>query len=348
MNQSSILPDLIAHLDGKNLGRFPVWMMRQAGRYLPAYQEIRKRYSFWERVKDPELAKQVSLLPLSVLKVDGVIFFSDILTMPYGLELGVEMKESVGPVLERPLTDRASFDVFERYQPETHTPYVGRALELIKKEIPQTTALLGFAGAPWTLGCYLIEGRSNRYFSQIKSWMYQDPKDLSLALEKVTDATIEYLLFQARSGVDAIQLFDTWLCEMPRSFFMNYYLSHLVKIFEKLNEKNIKTIYFAKGASHVLADFKALPCQVVSVDSLLEMTDVDKILEGRFSIQGNLDPVLLLKAPVEVVRKETRLLVQKARGLSKPAILNLGHGILPGTPLENAKAFVEEARALWL
>lgn len=341
-------PDLIQHLEGKNIGRFPVWMMRQAGRYLPSYREMRQKYSFWEMVKDPEVAKQVSLLPLEVLSVDAVIFFSDILTMPYGLNLGVEMRESVGPVLENPLTNRKSFDVFESYQPELHTPYVGRALELIKTDIPQTTALFGFAGAPWTVGCYLIEGKSNRHFAQIKNWMYQDPQDLSLALEKLTQATIKYLVAQAKAGVDAIQLFDTWLCEMPRPFFTQYYLPHLVKIFEKLNEQNIKTIYFAKGASHVLPDFKDLPCQVVSVDSLLEMREVDKVLEGKFSLQGNLDPILLLKAPVELVRKETRLLVQKARSLSRPAVLNLGHGILPGTPVENAKAFVEEARSLWL
>lgn len=341
-------PELIEHLEGKNLGRFPAWMMRQAGRYLPTYRQMRQKYSFWEMVQDPEVAKRVSLLPLDVLPVDAVIFFSDILTMPFGLNLGVEMRESVGPVLENPLTNRKSFDVFDDYQPKEHTPYVGQALELIKNEISEKTALFGFAGAPWTVGCYLIEGKSNRHFAQIKNWMFQNPQELSHALEKLTEATIKYLLSQAEAGVDAVQLFDTWLCEMPRPFFKQYYLAHLIKIFESLNQQNIKTIYFAKGASHVLSDFKELPCHVISVDGLLEVTEVDRLLEGKFSLQGNLDPILLLKAPVEIVRKETRLLVQKARQLSKPAILNLGHGILPGTPVENAQAFVEEARALWL
>ncbi|NBT58770.1 hypothetical protein EBT16_08310 [bacterium] len=163
-------PFLVRHLDGKAEGRFPVWMMRQAGRYLDSYRAIRKQHSFWEMVTKPDIAAEVSLLPLSVLPVDAVIFFSDILTLPFGLGLPIEMKESVGPVLEKPLTTREQFSVFESFDAIKHTGYVGEALTRIKKTLSPETALLGFAGAPWTVASYLVEGRSNRNFPQIKGW----------------------------------------------------------------------------------------------------------------------------------------------------------------------------------
>jgi uroporphyrinogen decarboxylase len=341
-------PFLVRHLEGKNEGRFPVWMMRQAGRYLESYRAIRKEHSFWEMVTTPQLATEVSILPLKTLPVDAVIFFSDILTLPYGLGLPIEMRESVGPVLESPLRTLNQFEVFETFESEKHTGFVGKALSQIKSQISQETALLGFAGAPWTVASYLIEGKSNRHFENIKSWLYQDPQSLFRALDRLAVATIDYLRMQAKSGVDAIQLFDTWLCEMPKSTFNEHYVPLLNKIFTELRKENIKLIYFAKGSSHLLPDFKQLDCDVLSVDSLVGLPEVDKLTGYRFSLQGNLDPILLLKGDSGIVRQKTRMLVQQARELAKPAIMNLGHGILPKTPVENAKAFVEEARALWL
>lgn len=341
-------PLLIQHLEGENIGRFPVWMMRQAGRYLESYRNIRKNHSFWEMVKTPELAAEVSLLPVQELPVDAVIFFSDILTLPYGLGLPIEMRESVGPVLEKPLRSLRDFDIFETFNAKTHTPYVGQALQLIRKAIPSEVALLGFAGAPWTVGSYLIEGRSNRHFENIKGWLYQDPSSLFRSMDRLASATIDYLKLQAASGVHAIQLFDTWLCEMPRNVFVNLYVPLLNHIFDQMRSENIKLIYFAKGASHLTSDFKSLNCDLLSVDSLKSLTEVEKETDAQFSLQGNLDPIILLKSDVSTVRRKTRELVQTARELQKPAILNLGHGILPKTPVENAKAFLEEARALWL
>ena len=341
-------PFLIQHLEGQNIGRFPVWMMRQAGRYLESYRNLRKNHSFWEMVTTPELASEVSLLPIRELPVDAVIFFSDILTLPYGLGLPIEMRESIGPVLEKPLRSQRDFDVFETFNAQKHTPYVGQALQLIKKQIPGEMALLGFAGAPWTVGSYLIEGRSNRHFENMKGWLYQEPSSLFRSLELLARATVDYLKLQAQSGVHAIQLFDTWLCEMPRDTFVSLYVPLLNEIFDAMKSQNIKLIYFAKGASHLISDFKALHCDVISVDSLVGLNDVEKNTGGLFSLQGNLDPILLLKSDTATVRRKTRELVQKARELSKPAIMNLGHGILPKTPFENAHAFVEEARTLWL
>lgn len=341
-------PFLIRHLEGSAEGRFPVWMMRQAGRYLESYRNIRKDHSFWEMVTQPHLATQVSVLPLEVIPVDAVIFFSDILTLPFGLGLPIEMREAIGPVLEKPLRTIDDFELFETFKSEKHTPYVGEALSNIKKVIPSEIALLGFAGAPWTVASYLIEGKSNRHFENIKSWLYREPDQLFQALDKLSRATADYLKLQVRSGVDAVQLFDTWLCEMPRQYFVEFYIPLLNKIFREIKSEGIKVIYFAKGSSHLLADFVKLECDVLSVDSLLNLQEVDKLTQGKFSLQGNLDPILLLKADVSTVRLKTRLLVQQARGLSKPPIMNLGHGILPKTPVENARVFVEEARSLWL
>lgn len=341
-------PFLIQHLEGKSGGRFPVWMMRQAGRYLESYRKIRKDFTFWEMVTQPEVAAEVSLLPLAVLPVDAIIFFSDILTLPYGLGLPIEMRESIGPFLEKPLSQRVDFDIFREFQAQQHTEYVGQALQIIKKQLSPDKALLGFAGAPWTVASYLVEGKSNKHFAQIKGWLYRDPSDLFKALQPLADATVQYLKLQVQSGVDAIQLFDTWLCEMPRDIFRAHYLPMLNQIFSEIGKEKVKTIFFAKGTSHLLPDFQELVCDVLSVDNLLDLKTVDGITEGRFSLQGNLDPVMLLKADSGLVRKATRLLVQEARDLSKPAIINLGHGILPNTPLENAQAFIEEARALWL
>lgn len=340
-------PLLLRHLSGESIGRFPVWMMRQAGRYLPQYRAVREKHSFWEMVSTPALAMEVSLQPLDVIPVDGVIFFSDILTLPYGMGMPVEMKESIGPVVLNPLRTEEAFQAFREYRPESHTKFVGDTLTGIREKIGRETTLLGFAGAPWTVGCYLIEGRGKTHFTQIKNWLHRDPQNLAAALSPFADATLEYLKYQHRSGAHLVQLFDTWLAEMPRPFFVAHYLPLLNRIFTGLKEAGIPAIYFAKRAHHLLGDFQELDVPALSVDELLPLREVEKRTGGKFSLQGNLDPLLLL-GDEATVRKETRKLVQEARGLAKPAILNLGHGVLPGASVENVKAFVQEARALWV
>ncbi len=341
-------PFILRHLAGEKLGRFPVWFMRQAGRYLPSYQAIRKQHTFWEMVTTPELVAEVSLLPLKELPVDGVIFFSDILTLPYGMGIEIEMKEAIGPVVQKPFRSVADFSRFKEFSATEHTAFVGKGLELIAKQIPQETSLLGFAGAPWTVGCYLTEGHlKKRQFAAIKSWMYRDPKDLRTALEHLAAATVQYLKFQHKSGVHVVQLFDTWLSEMPKSFFIEHYIPMLNSIFLALKKDGIPVIYFAKHSHHLLDEFSKLEADALSVDNLLTLTEVDRRTGGKFHLQGNLDPTCLL-ASESVVRTQTRRIVEEAKRLVKPAIINLGHGVFPETPVENARAFVEEARALWV
>lgn len=341
-------PDLLEHLAGENIGRFPVWMMRQAGRYLPGYREIRKDHSFWEMVSTPKLAIDVSLLPLGVLPLDAVIFFSDILTPPFGMGIEIEMQESVGPVILKPFHDKAAFDVFRGFSPEKHVPFVGQALSGIRERMSPETTLLGFAGAPWTVASYLVEGKGKTHFETIKGWLARDPIGLAAALGELGEATLRYLIYQHQSGAQAVQLFDTWISEMPLAFFREHYQPILNKIFRGLEAEKIPTIYFAKRAQHLLEEMPSLAIDVLSVDELLTLSEVERLTGKALSLQGNLDPTLLLTGTEAAVRRATRELVQEARQLARPAILNLGHGILPKTPVENAKAFVEEARALWL
>lgn len=341
-------PFLLKHVEGEPGGRFPVWMMRQAGRYLPRYRNIRREHGFWESVQKPELASEISLLPLEILPVDAIIFFSDILTLPFGLGIPVTLQESVGPVIEKPLRSPQDFDVFQNYQPEAHTPFVSESLKQISARRPEDVALLGFAGAPWTVASYLVEGRGNKNFPHLKAWMHSDPKSLAQALEKLGDATVKYLLSQAASGAHMVQLFDTWLGEMPTSFFRTYYRPILEKIFSGLHAKGFPSIYFSKMSSHLMAYFKGLSCQGFSIDCSISLKEAEEKLGDDYFLQGNLDPTILLSCEEGTVRRLTRELVGESRRLKRPAILNLGHGILPGTSVENVKAFVEEARTLWV
>jgi uroporphyrinogen decarboxylase len=206
---------------------------------------------------------------------------------------------------------------------------------------------LGFAGAPWTVASYLTEGRATRHFESIATWRHRDPAGLMQALGALADATLAYLNYQVASGAQAVQLFDTWLSEMPRDFFVTYYRPLLNRIFAGLAASKVPVIYFSKHAHHLVEDFAELSVDVLSVDNLVSLPDMEKRTGGRFSLQGNLDPLILF-TDVGTVRRETRKLVQQARELSRPAILNLGHGVLPGTPVETVRAFLEEAQTLWI
>jgi uroporphyrinogen decarboxylase len=340
-------PLLLKHLSGEPIGRFPVWMMRQAGRYLPSYRAIRARHSFWEMVTLPEVAAEVSLQPIDQLPVDAVIFFSDILTLPYGLGIGIEMRESVGPVVPEPLRTAEDFARFAEFEPARHTGFVGEALRRIREKMPAEKTLLGFAGAPWTVASYLVEGKATRHFESIQAWRHRDPRGLARSLERLGDATLSYLRYQVENGAQAVQLFDTWLSEMPRDFFLSEYRAVLNRIFQGLKADKVPVIYFTKHAHHLAEDFSELAVDVLSVDNLVSLPDYERRTGARFSLQGNLDPLLLFTDPA-TVRRETRLLVQQARTLRRPAILNLGHGVLPGTPVETVRAFLEEARTLWI
>jgi len=338
---------ILKHLSGESIGRFPVWIMRQAGRYLPRYRQIRKQHSFWEMVTTPDLACEVSCLPLNELDVDAAIFFSDILSLPYGMGVKIEMRESVGPVIDKPWQHRADFEALQKFQPQRDTRFVGDALSLLRRRLPEGKLLIGFAGAPWTVACYLIEGRGKSQFLEIKKWLWGSPADLTFCLHALFRATKDYLNFQLDSGAQALQLFDTWLSEMPVDFFSNHYLPLLNELFDSLKPRKAPLIFYSKSVGHLLPHFEKLHMDVLSVDHSVPLDEADAATSHKFCLQGNLDPAVLL-SDEPTIRKQTRSLVECAKRLSHPAILNLGHGILPMTPVENARVFIEEARALWI
>lgn len=340
-------PYLVRHLSGEPIGRFPVWLMRQAGRYLPRYRAIRNQSSFWEMVTTPQLAIEVSLLPLEVAPVDGVIFFSDILTLPRGAGVPIEMQESVGPVVPTPLRSESEFRILADFDPKVHTPYVGETLANIRAKLAPEVALIGFAGAPWSVGCYLIEGRGKSQFSSVHNWLTGDQAGLARALSLLATATTRYLEYQIESGAQVLQLFDTWLCEMPQRFFEETYLPMLNTIFTPLRRHKVPLIYFSKHSERFLPHFQKLNVDVLSIDDSMTLTHAESLSAKQFSLQGNLPPECLLGSEAEV-RTKTRALVEEAKRLTRPAILNLGHGVLPPTPVENVQAFVAEARTLWV
>ncbi|MBI1861351.1 MAG: uroporphyrinogen decarboxylase [Deltaproteobacteria bacterium] len=337
----------LRHLAGETIGRFPVWMMRQAGRYLPQYRVIRERHSFWEMVTRPELAAEVSLLPLKTVKVDAVIFFSDILTLPYGQGVPIELVESVGPVLRERFEGPEAFRRFEEFDPSRHTPFVGEAMQSIRGSLSPDIALIGFAGSPWTVASYLVEGKSSKNFAHIKGWAFEDPESLADSLAHLAQATGRYLRAQIEAGAQVVQLFDTWLASAPLSFVRQHYLPLVKALCADLKRFNVPVVYFAKDCPHLLGELAEMAVDVLGVDSSLTLKEAEQLSGGGKSLQGNLDPVALL-GKAATVRRMTRELVQEARTLKRPPILNLGHGILPGTPVENAVAFVDEARTLWI
>ena len=339
-------PYLIRHIQNEKTNRFPVWMMRQAGRYLASYQAIRKEHSFWEMVSTPSLASQVSLLPLNELDVDAVIFFSDILTLPYGMKVPVRMEEKVGPVVETPLTNVKAFELFQDFDFLKNTGFVGEALSMCRKQMDADKTLIGFAGAPWTVATYLVEGRGKNDFSKIKKWMHEDPESLSMALSHLGKATTQYLIGQKKSGADMIQLFDTWISEMPEWFFKNYYLSTLNQIFDEMKKVEAPSIYFGKGASHLMHLLPEVKSTGMGVDAVSSMTQVSGYLPNHF-LQGNLEPLLLRDGTETAVRAQAKRVWNEARAINRPIIMNLGHGLVPNTPVSNVRAYLEEVRKEW-
>lgn len=339
-------PFLVDYLKGNRSGRFPVWMMRQAGRYLTSYLDVRKQSSFWEMVMTPELASRVTLLPLEVLDVDALILFSDILTLPKGLGVEIEMKEALGPVVTRPFQQQDDFRVFRDFHPKMHTAFVSEALRLVAAKKPEDKTLIGFAGAPWTVSCYLIEGTPKGKFDRILRWMYRDPKTLANGLQMLAESTASYLESQVEAGAEVLQLFDTWLSEMPESFFVSHYQPILSSLFEKTRSLGVPLIYFARHAHHLVDHFSRLPLDVLGVDNLCSLEKVSTKVPDGIALQGNLDPMVLFGSE-RLVRESTVALREGARRTGRKVILNLGHGVLPQTPIENVRAFVEEARMAW-
>src|SRR5580704_13885532 len=325
--------------------RVPVWIMRQAGRYLPEYQAVRANHSFLDICKTPDLAAEVSIQPLRVLGVDAIIVFSDILIVAEAMGMPLDVPDS-GPVLSNPVRDAAAIRKLRDFDPERETRFVGDAIRAICAEVGPDVPVIGFAAAPWTLACYMIEGQTRGDISRAKEMLRSEPQMLRELLERIVRATALYLKSQIAAGAAVVQLFDTWAGELSRAEYDAFELPATKMVYDLLGHPEVPRILFAKGSAHLLESLPATGADVVSVDWRTDLADARATFErsaGRkVALQGNVDPNILLGA-ASAVREAAQAAVEKTGGLGH--ILNLGHGILPTTPVENAKAFVAAGKS---
>src|SRR5713226_98368 len=320
--------------------RTPVWMMRQAGRYLPEYREIRQRVSFLELCKNTDLAAEVSLQPYRILGVDAVIFFSDILIPVEAMGAGVSLTDK-GPEIEHPIRNQRDVDELSIPDPASEVPFVGSIIKKLRQELRNEVPLIGFAGAPWTLASYLVEGGGSKTFGEIKGLAFREPQILHALLEKLTSTVISYVLFQIEAGAEVIQLFDTWAGELNPSDYEEFALPYTTKIFDAIGAR-VPRILYLNGCAAILESMATSGADVISIDWRISMLEARRRLGERIALQGNLDPCVLL-GPKERIAARTKEILEQAGPVGH--ILNLGHGILPQTPVENARAFIEAAKS---
>lgn len=338
---SSLKNDLILKtLRGEKIERTPVWMMRQAGRYLPEYMVLRKKYSFFERCQTPELACEITLQPVDIIGVDAAILFSDILVVPQAMGLEVQMVESKGPILPDPI--KTTNDLNRIIVPDVNETlgYVFDAIKLIKQELNNRVPLIGFAGAPWTLLCYMVQGKGSKTFDEAKEFCYTQPALAHQLLQMITDTTIAYLKGQIAAGADTVQIFDSWGGLLSPDDFENISLKYIRQIVAALKDE-APIIVFAKGAWHSLDSMAATGAAGLGIDWCIKPQLARQFAGKNITLQGNFDPARLL-GPISEIQKE----VKKMMNAFGPGnhIANLGHGILPNVPVSHAKAFVDAVK----
>lgn len=332
MLQNRLLLDALA---GKNKGRAPVWLMRQAGRYLPEFRALRKKHSFLTVCRTPQLAAEATLMPLPILGVDAAILFSDILVILDPLKRGLEYLEGRGPVFEKPWNPKEG--ALPHYCVQEELSYVGDAVRLLKKEL--TVPLIGFAGAPFTVASYLIEGGSSDSLMKTKRWMLEDPQGFHAFLQSLTDLTIDYLKLQVAAGADALQLFDSWANFLSWQDFQDFSLKYMQQIVEALRSTGIPLILFCRGSSVFVEALASLKPAAVSLDWNGHLPTLHKKLPKGVGIQGNLDPDILY-APKERLERSVRTLLQEMQG-AENYIFNLGHGLKPDMSPDQVKFLVD-------
>jgi uroporphyrinogen decarboxylase len=326
---------------GEEVERLPVWLMRQAGRYLPEYRAIREKADFLTLCKTPELAAEVTLQPVRILGVDAAILFADILLPLEAMGAELQFVKGDGPSFPNPVRSRE--DVARLRAPDVQSTlgYVFDAMRLVRRELEGKVPVLGFGGTPWTLAAYLVEGGGSKHFDKLLAWSYSDPEGLALLLDRIADTSIEYLLGQIEAGAQALQLFDTWGGLLDLERWRALALPPLAKVVAAIKGQ-VPLIYYINGGSHLLPATRELDVEVLSVDWRQPLSQVRQAVGPRV-LQGNLDPAALL-GPIPEIQRRTAALVEQGRGGGH--IVNLGHGILPMVPVENARAFVDAVKGL--
>lgn len=327
-------------LKGETVERPPVWMMRQAGRYLPEFRALRDKYDFFTRCKTPELAAEITVQPIRIVKPDAAILFSDILVVPQAMGIDVELKDNIGPIILNPI--RSAADVEKVYIPDVQESlgYVMDAIKLTKEMLNNEVPLIGFAGSPWTIFCYAVEGKGSKSFDTAKGFCFSQPEAAHALLQKITDTTITYLIEKVKTGVNAVQIFDSWGGMLSPVDYQEFSWKYINQIVEAL-APHTEVIVFGKGCWFALNEMSKSKASALGVDWTCSPQNARYLTGGNITLQGNFDPSRLL-SPIPTIKKMVHEMID-AFGKDK-YIVNLGHGILPNIPVDHAKAFIEAVK----
>ncbi len=331
---------LLKALKGEQTERVPVWMMRQAGRYLPDYMKLKAKYDFFTRVQTPELATAITLQPVDQVGVDAAIIFSDILVIPQAMGMEVLMEEGKGPLLPTVIKTQSDVDALSTNNVDDRLKYVMDALALTKKELNGRVPLIGFAGAPWTILCYMVEGKGSKTWDKAKQFAYTQPLVAKDLLEKITDITIAYLKAQAKAGADVVQVFDSWAGSLSPADFKTYAQPYLIKIADALKD-DVPVILFPKGTWYALDELSRCGAAGIGIDWTIDPKTARQFTNNNITLQGNFDPAKLL-APIPEIKNAVKKMIDEFG--TQRYIANLGHGIMPNVPVDHARAFVDAVK----
>ncbi|BDA74990.1 uroporphyrinogen decarboxylase [Rivularia sp. IAM M-261] len=348
MGISANTPHLLRAARGEVVDRPPVWMMRQAGRYMKAYRDLREKYpSFRERSEIPEVAIEVSLQPWKAFQPDGVILFSDIVTPLPGLGIDMDIAEGKGPIIHAPIRSQQQVDNLHALNPEESLPFIKTILQALRSEVGTQSTVLGFVGAPWTLAAYAVEGKGSKTYSVIKNMAFSDPTILHQLLEKLADSIATYVRYQIDCGAQVVQMFDSWAGQLSPQDYEVFAQPYQKMVFERVKQTHPDTplILLVTGSAGVLERMSTSGADIISVDWTVDMADARQRLGKTMKVQGNLDPGVLFGSK-EFIRERIYDTVRKAGNWGH--ILNLGHGVLPETPEDNVRFFFETAKQLSL
>jgi len=346
MAGSTEVPYLLRAARGEVLDRPPVWMMRQAGRYMKAYRDLRDKYpAFRDRSEKIELAIEISLQPFKAFAPDGVILFSDILTPLPGIGIDFDIIESKGPIIDPPIRTQAQIDALHPLNPAESLPFIRTILQSLRSEVGNKATVLGFVGAPWTLAAYAIEGKSSKDYTVIKSMAFTEPAILHQFLGKLADAIATYVRYQIDSGAQVVQMFDSWAGQLSPQDYETFALPYQQQVFQQVKATHPDTplILYINGSAGLLERMSKSGANIVSVDWTVDIAEARQRLGSEVGVQGNLDPCALFGSK-EFIRDRILETVRKAG--KGGHILNLGHGVLPPTPEENVAFFFETAKSL--
>jgi len=331
---------LLRALKGETVERPPVWMMRQAGRFLPDFRILREKYDFFTRCRTPELATEITIMPVKQVGVDAAILFSDILVIPQAMNIHVEMKPKFGPWVPNPI--RSQKDVDNVIVPDVNVAldYVMKAIKLTKQELNDEVPLLGFAGSPWTILCYVVQGQGSKTFDLAKEFCFTNPIAAHQLLQKITDTTIAYLKAKVKAGVDAVQIFDSWGGMLAPADYQEFSWQYINQIIEALKDE-APVIAFGKGCWFALEEMSNSNAAALGIDWTIKPQLARTLTHNKITLQGNLDPAKLLCAIPEIKKMTNQMITNFGKD---KYIVNLGHGILPNTSVDHAKAFIDTVK----